>query len=393
MNNDGTPHEPNDEISVTEVSDQVLEELSSLFGGTPTSDPTPMSDPAPTAEPVSEADQGTTNVVPIRGRTGSTAHDEIIDTIDNVVWISDPDETGPVGDPTPGPRDPLLTPLSRGAGVIEIEDDIGGDVVYDADDLDRVVIVDDDRPSKRHEERERRRRRRERLRKVKWFKIAGTVAVAAFLVVVILASPLFAVRHVRFEGVVYTSDATVARVTKKLKGSSVFTVDTAAARQVLLDDPWVADVRITTDFPGSATVEVSERTPVVWYAGTDTQARVIDARGHVITVLKGWPTRYLQVRGTGADLDAGAIADDVYRAAAQLVLALPDELRGKVKALDLTPGGELSVILKGGTIIRFGLPTDLQNKLVSVVVLLRRQDPGTLAVVDVSTGEPTVQVR
>jgi hypothetical protein len=51
------------------------------------------------------------------------------------------------------------------------------------------------------------------------------------------------------------------------------------------------------------------------------------------------------------------------------------------------------MILKGGTIVRFGPPSDLKDKLVSVVVLFRRQDPATLAVVDVSTGEPTIQQR
>jgi cell division septal protein FtsQ len=209
----------------------------------------------------------------------------------------------------------------------------------------------------------------------------------------VLASPIFAVRRVDFEGVVYTSPATIEKITDSLKGASVFTVDTAKAREMLLEDPWVSEVRITTDFPSGALVEVSERIPVVWYQGTDQKARVVDARGHVITVLTGWPTKYLQVRGIGPNLEAGAIADDVFRAAAQLVLALPDEIKPKVKALDLTGGGELSMILKGGTVVRFGPPTDLQNKLVSVVVLFRRQDPATLAVVDVSTGEPTVQQR
>lgn len=390
MSNDGTPRDPNEEISVTEVSDQVLEELSNLFGTRTT-----PSHPIPAD--MTPDDQGTTSVVPIKVDPDDSAaeDDDFIDTVGNVVWIDGADETGDVDvvDPTPGPRDPLLGPSSQSPVVIEIEDDTGGDGVYDADDLDRVIIVDEDSPSKRHEERERRRLRRERLGRVKWFRIAGIAAAAVFVVVVILASPLFGVRTVRFEGTVYTSKATVAKVVSKLKGASVFTVDTASARRILLDDPWVADVRITTRFPGSALVEVTERTPVVWYAGLDNRARVIDARGHVIAVLDGWPTRYIQVRGTGPDLDAGAVADDVYRAAAQLVLALPDELQGRVKALDLTSGGELSVILRGGTIIRFGLPTDLQNKLVSVVVLLRRQNPDTLAVVDVSTGEPTVQVR
>jgi cell division protein FtsQ len=218
------------------------------------------------------------------------------------------------------------------------------------------------------------------------------VGVVVFIMAV-LASPIFAIRTVTFEGNVYTSQKTVTAVQEALKGASVFTVNTAKARTRLLRDPWVADVRITTNFPGRALVEVSERVPVVWYVGDDQKVRMVDARGHVIDVLTGWPTKYLQVMGVGPSLQAGAVADDVYRAAAQLVLALPDEIRPKVKSLDLSAGGELSMNLKGGTVVRFGPPTDLQNKLVSVVVLLRRQDPATLAVVDVSTGEPTVQTR
>ena len=100
-----------------------------------------------------------------------------------------------------------------------------------------------------------------------------------------------------------------------------------------------------------------------------------------------------RIRSCFPSLEAGATADDVYRAAAQLVLALPDELRPMVKSLEVSPGGELAMTLKGGTLVRFGPPNDLQNKLVAVVVLLRRQNPSTLAVIDVSTGDPTVQIR
>ena len=110
-------------------------------------------------------------------------------------------------------------------------------------------------------------------------------------------------------------------------------------------------------------------------------------------MLDGFPTKYLQVKGTGAPVEAGGAADDAYRAAAQLVLALPDEIRPKVTALDLSPAGELSMVLKGDTLVRFGTPVDLQNKLVAVVVLLRRQDPKTIAVIDVSAGDPTVLGR
>jgi cell division septal protein FtsQ len=383
---DNTPIGEPDELSVTEVSKEVLDELSILFGDEPqgVADNTPKDPTAATHD-----GSATTNVVPLKSREETVVEPD--PTPDNVVVIASEFDDD-VGDLTPAPPDPLIGLSRHGDDVVEISDD-GSTVVIDADEMDRVVIIDNDTPDPTFEERRRRHQRRERLRRVKWFKLAGVVIAIIVFVAGVLASPLFAIRRVTFEGVVYTSPETVQKVTDAIKGASVFTVDTAKAREQLLDDPWVAEVRITTDFPGKALVEVAERKPVVWYVGDDEKARVVDDRGHVVAVLDGWPTKYLRVIGTGPSLDAGAIADDVYRAAAQLVLALPGEIRSKVKALELSGGGELAMILKTGTIVRFGPPTGLQDKLIAVVVLFRRQDPATLAVVDVSTGEPTVQLR
>lgn len=370
-----SPNDRVEEISVTEVSDQVLQELSGLFGGR-------ESDvEAQVIEEVELVDMTITDVVDLadvvtRDDTPQEFDREEVETI--VINDSSIDEF-----PRVDPIDPLLNGMADDAGTLVVIDD----------DLDRVVIVDDDRPDSTFEERQRRSRRRERLQKVKWLKLAGAIAASVVVVIVLLASPIFAIRSVTVEGNVYTSKEVLTAVTKTLKGASVFTVDTQRARELLLEDSWVSDVRITTRFPGKALVEIAERVPIVWYVGDDEKARIVDARGRVIAVLTGWPTKYLRVTGVGPSLEAGATADDVYRAAAQLVLALPDELRPMVKSLEVSPGGELAMTLKGGTLVRFGPPNDLQNKLVAVVVLLRRQNPSTLAVIDVSTGDPTVQVR
>jgi cell division protein FtsQ len=364
-----------EEISVTEVSDQVLQELSGLFGGR---EPETA---AQTAEVVEHIDITVTDVVDlvdVVAENDTPSNNElpevesvvIIDpSIDEISWAE--------------PIDPLLNGMAEDAGTLVVIDD----------DLDRVVIVDDDRPDSTFEERQRRSRRRERLQKVKWLKLAGAIVALVVVVIALLASPIFAIRSVTVEGNVYTSKEVLVAVTKTLKGASVFTVDTQRARELLLEDSWVSDVRITTRFPGKALVEIAERVPIIWYVGDDQKARIVDARGRVIAVLAGWPTKYLRVGGVGPSLEAGAVADDVYRAAAQLVLALPEELRPLVKSLEVSAGGELAMTLQGGTLVRFGPPNDLQDKLVAVVVLLRRQNPSTLAVIDVSTGDPTVQIR
>ena len=364
-----------EEISVTEVSDEVLQELSGLFGGR---EPETVAQPADVVEQIDITVTDVVDLVDVVAENDTPSNNELPE-IENVVII-DPsiDEISRAE-----PIDPLLNGMAEDAGTLVVIDD----------DLDRVVIVDDDRPDSTFEERQRRSRRRERLQKVKWLKLAGAIAAAVVVVIALLASPIFAIRSVTVEGNVYTSKEVLTAVSKTLKGASVFTVDTQRARELLLEDSWVSDVRITTRFPGKALVEIAERIPIIWYVGDDQKARIVDARGHVIAVLAGWPTKYLRVDGVGPSLEAGAVADDVYRAAAQLVLALPEELRPLVKSLEVSAGGELAMTLKGGTLVRFGPPNDLQDKLVAVVVLLRRQNPSTLAVIDVSTGDPTVQIR
>lgn len=343
---------PGDEIAVTEVPDDVVREMGELFGA-----------PAVVADKTD-------------GDSNST-----------IITIADPSVEGTLTGSALGDES------RQQSSVVEIGSDVDDIMVINADDIDRVVIVDQDQPDPTFEERRRKRERREKLKKVRWFKWAAVVVVFGVAVIAILASPLFSIRDVQVEGAVYTSSESIDAATDLIEGDSYFTLDTNGASNILKDDPWVEDVRISKHFPDSVVIEIDERVPVVWYVGEDNKARVVDAEGRIITVLEGWPTDYLQVTGVGPSLAAGAVTDVGYRAAAQTVIALPDELRRLVVSLELSPGGELSMTLSSGTVVRFGTPTDLQNKLVSVVVLLRRQNPTDIAIIDVSTGEVTVAMR
>jgi hypothetical protein len=178
---------------------------------------------------------------------------------------------------------------------------------------------------------------------------------------------------------------------QSLKGNSVLTVDTATAEARLEGDPWVLDARITTYLPNRAVIEVSERIPVAWFLGVDNRARVIDIDGRVLAIVDGRPTDYLWIDGTGPNSSPGAIASDSYRAAGQLAMSVPDEMRPLVAKLGVSGPNNVTMTLVTGTIIDFGEPVDMRNKLVNVVVLLRRQDPNGIALIDVSSGTPVVK--
>ena len=221
--------------------------------------------------------------------------------------------------------------------------------------------------------------------------VGGGVLGTAVVALVVLASPIVAVRTVQVEGATYVDARLVDAVTQSLKGNSVLTVDTATAEARLEGDPWVLDARITTYLPNRAVIEISERIPVAWFLGVDNRARVIDIDGRVLAIVDGRPTEYLWIDGTGPNSSPGAIASDSYRAAGQLAMSIPEEMRPLVEKLGVSGPNNVTMTLVTGTIIDFGEPVDMRNKLVNVVVLLRRQDPNGIALIDVSSGTPVVK--
>ena len=224
--------------------------------------------------------------------------------------------------------------------------------------------------------------------------VVGASAVGvAVLALIVLASPIVAVRTVQVEGATYVDARLVDAVVESLKGNSVLTVDTATAEARLEGDPWVLDARITTYLPSRAVIEISERIPVAWFLGVDNRARVIDVDGRVLAIVDGRPTEFLWIDGTGPNSSPGAIASDSYRAAGQLAISLPEEMRPLVAKLGVSGPNNVTMTLVTGTVIDFGEPVDMRNKLVNVVVLLRRQDPNDIALIDVSSGTPVVKTQ
>ena len=220
--------------------------------------------------------------------------------------------------------------------------------------------------------------------------VGGSLVAGVVFVLIVLASPIVAVRNIDVEGAKYANSTLIETVSKSLRGKSVLTVDTNAAQKLLETDPWIESVRIKTYLPGRAVIEINERVPVAWFLGVDNQGRVIDQDGRVLAVVNGRPTEYMLIDGTGPNLIAGAMAAESYAAAAQLAMSLPDEIRPVVKNMGVNGPNQVTMTLLTGAVVKFGEPVDLRNKLVNVVVILRRQDINQIAGIDVSSGTPVV---
>jgi cell division protein FtsQ len=234
-------------------------------------------------------------------------------------------------------------------------------------------------------------------KRLKWAAI-GIGAVAAVVAVLAVAgSDLFEIKDITVDGAVYSRGDRLDAVIAELEGANVLRIDTNEVERQLEAIPWVADARVTTNFPNGATIEVAERRPVIAYQGADGQYRVLDEHGRVLAVLAGQPVDYLVLdteTGESPSLDAGAFAPPGYQSAARLVPALDDGLRAQVSAISAAAdGSDLRLTLNGAIEVRFGAAEDLRDKLVRLQTALTDTDPenAPTELIDVSTRDIVVR--
>ena len=268
----------------------------------------------------------------------------------------------------------------------------------------RVVISDDseviDRKSSRNPSdngasRFRLRRiavrREEGRRRLRWFTVLGLGVAGIILVLLLLTSPLLSVRKVEVEGVVYANPELVASIVDSIDGEPILTVDLDAAEEKLLMIPWVRQARVSMHLPSRVTIEVVERAPIAFFRSVDGFNRVIDRDGRVLDVIEGDPVDFTPIIGTGPNLSAGQNTEQPFLGAAELINALPSELRSRLLTVTVSPEGEVSLALTNDVEVLFGRPDDFQAKLVGVVNEIKRQRSRRYAIIDVSSGQPSVR--
>lgn len=143
--------------------------------------------------------------------------------------------------------------------------------------------------------------------------------------------------------------------------------------------------------PRRVSIQIDERDPIAFYRAVDGFNRVIDLEGRILDVIEGDLVEFPPIQGTGPNLSAGDFVDQPFLGAAQLVNALPRELRLRLVSLAVTPDGEVSLLLTDDVTVLFGRPDQFQDKLVALVNEIKRQGSRSYSVIDVSTGEASVR--
>jgi len=197
----------------------------------------------------------------------------------------------------------------------------------------------------------------------------------------VLHSPLVAVEVVEILG---ADRADVVGIVEDFglgEGALLLWVDTGAIEGAVLEEPWVADVRVDRIWPNTVVVEVIEHDPVVWIEG---------GLGWMLVSRDGTVLERAPEPGSGLLLAALAFpdflagdrpADPAWHEIVEMALVLSDDIGGTL-ALEMR-GPELWTTAFGHD-IRLGHPIDLADKGRTLRAMLSEELPDG-AVIDVTS--------
>ncbi len=335
-------------------------------------------------------------------QSGQPQYDFDDPSIDRLLGLGDDDlldddlldEVEPDRDGVEARREPTLI---RIGGDESSDDDIGERSTIVISDLDDGEVIDlkAQRAGGSIDPRLRARRiavrRAEGRRRLVWVAAIAVVVLVAVGAVAVLASSWFAVTTVDVEGAVYTDPAILQGVIDDMMGEPVLLVDTKEAEKRLEQVPWVESAKVSTEFPHRVVIQIRERTPIATFQGTDAAFRVIDRDGRVLDVITaGQPIAYMLITGTNPDTDQGLFAGAPYAAAAQLVIALPPEVRALTESVGVDAStGDLSLRFSSGIDVSLGASANMPEKLARLLQKVRDGLEGIVRI-DVTTTEVSV---
>ncbi len=199
--------------------------------------------------------------------------------------------------------------------------------------------------------------------------VVAAVLAAALTVAGVLSSRLLAVTSVQVVGLGRLTAPEVLAVASVRPGTPLARLDTAAVRERVARLPAVAGlagVTVARHWPHTVVIRVVERVPVAAIARDDGSWQLVDDTGQAVAVDRsagGLPRLALPAADT---------PPEATRAAIQVVVRLPDTLRGLVADVSATSPTTVTLHLKDGRTVVWGAPAAPATKAATVLALLPR---------------------
>ena len=227
----------------------------------------------------------------------------------------------------------------------------------------------------------RRFTRRTRHRRAALVTLAGLLALLVVAVLVAVFSPLLALRTITVEGADRVDAAEVQAALDDQLGTPLALLDFGEVERSLEAFPLIASYVTETAPPDTLVVRISERQPVAAVPAGD-GVDLVDPAGVVVQQLDERPEGVPLVDVGAAELDG-----PLYRAVAEVLLALPVELRATVDAATATTPDDVTLTLTSGERVVWGSADSSVRKaqvLAGLVADQARRDPGASVEYDVS---------
>jgi cell division protein FtsQ len=221
-----------------------------------------------------------------------------------------------------------------------------------------------------------------RRRRLRPWAIAGVVCVALVTGSVALSyTSILGARTVEVEGEDHLAARRVMRLAGIEEGTNVFHLDTVAAERRLEAERWILDATVDTELPGTITIAIRERRPVLVLVMGDDRS-LVAADGTVLG-RAGATVALPEIVAVGDAPDTGEIAG-----AGEVVRAMAPSLRARVRSISVT-GDEVSLVVDRGVQVSYGEVVDVTAKAQALRAILDHAEEQERALLSVDLSSPS----
>jgi cell division protein FtsQ len=196
---------------------------------------------------------------------------------------------------------------------------------------------------------------------------AAVLVLAVFATWLVAFSPVFGVRSVTVRGTHALTAAQVEAAAGIRHGTPLVRLNGAAiAHRVEAALPEVADARVSTSFPSSVVVTVTERVPL-GYVEHGQRFALVDRTGRQYRIVRSAPERlplFVLADGAGARATGAAVAT--------VAAALPARLRAEIAPIQALSPRSITLLLNDHRVITWGSAARSAEKARVLAALLPR---------------------
>lgn len=230
------------------------------------------------------------------------------------------------------------------------------------------------------------RRFHDRLRSVNRERARRRVSVAVILLVLLLgvtsflwlrSSSVFAVRTVTVTATQHVTREQISRVTSAVLGKSLLRLSTRSVEEALVTLPYVRSAEVHRSFPNTLDIRLEEYEASARLQTGNGAILILADNGRVLESVNGSEAAELPLI-VSSDSVSPAVGGQVpaeILAAIPIALLLRTEQLGRILHVDhisVSSMGGLAVMLTGGTELRLGDPSKLEQKLTVAAAVMEQ---------------------